>query len=131
MGIDPFSAQQMLARLDRVKERQAALPTESEEREVGRGGLVEKCLSYADAQWPPWVHWGARTDVKSTLPVGCHDQTFALPNGRFLLVEFKAKSGKRTKEQQIWAKRMEMVGTTVHECRSLEQFLELAKEAMK
>jgi len=130
MGITQEQYLDMMRRLETSPTRLA--PKEDDaEREVGHGGLVEKCLDYADKQWPPWPHWGARTDKKSTLGVGVHDQTFVLHGGKFLCVEFKAKNKKRTEEQQIWATRMAMVGVTVWGVRNFEWFVELARQTIE
>jgi hypothetical protein len=96
------------------------------EREVGHGGLQEQCDAYAASQWPPWLAYGPRSDKRSTLPVGANDRIYVLPGGISLWVEFKSATGKRTPEQNAWAKKAEMLGIVVHLIRSKQEFIEAA-----
>ena len=89
--------------------------------------LFEAVDAFCKAQWPNWVQVYARTDKKSTLPVGCHDRTIFGPYPKVLLIEGKKKGGKPSPEQLIWKEMLRMLGWTVHIVDSVEQFLELTK----
>lgn len=110
----------------RVIGEQQLKPAVQAEREVGHGGLQEQIRAFCAEQWPKWLVIQARSDQRSTIAVGAHDFTVFLPGGRLLCVETKAKGKKQTPEQLAWAKQMEMLGHTVHVCRSLDEFRNLA-----
>ncbi len=96
------------------------------EREVGHGGLQAQILDWCRGQWPRWKVIRARPDRASTIEVGAHDLTVMAPGGRVLLVECKSREGKLKPEQRNWARELEMLGHTVHVCRSLQEFIVLA-----
>jgi len=96
-------------------------------RETGKGGLNEQIAEWCKAQWPKWVILSARTDMPSTLPLGAHDMTVFGPYPKIILCENKSSKGKRTIEQQHWARYLEILGWQVHVVQSFEQFLELTK----
>jgi len=82
-------------------------------------------IEFCDTRWPRWKYIHARMDKKSCIQVGAQDFTIFLPDGRFLLVECKARGGKLDPDQQIWRKEMEMIGHTVHTIWSMDEFLAL------
>lgn len=89
--------------------------------------LHNRIIEYCNLQWPKWKYIHANPTTRSTIQEGCQDFTVFLPGGRTICIECKAKGGKPTKEQQIWAKEMEMLGHTVHLVFSFDQFLNLVK----
>ena len=102
---------------------------------VGSGEPVKlesNLFDYVDrfcaSKWPNWVQIYARTDKKSTLPVGCHDRTIFGPFPKVLLIEGKKAGEKPNADQLIWHKRLEMLGWIVHVIRSEVEFLELTKD---
>ena len=127
MPISPLQFLQMKERTEaarRVKLRQA--PTsEPAERETGPTGLHRQIEDWCRQQWPPWKVLKARTDMKSTLPVGAHDMTIYASSGRLFNVECKAKAGKWSKAQRIWATELRALGHVVHGVSSLSEFLAL------
>jgi hypothetical protein len=129
MSISPDQYRLMLQRL--APQTRMPRSEADAEREVGRGGLVEQISEHCQAQWPKWVMDYGRTDKKSTREIGAHDATIWLPSGKVLCLELKAKNRKRSPAQLAWALKMEMLGTVVHECRSLERFIALAKAEME
>ena len=85
--------------------------------------LHNKIIEYCNSKWPRWVYLHANPAAKSTIRKGAADFTIFLPPGRFILIECKARDGKLSKDQLIFIKEMEMVGTKVHVVDSFEGFL--------
>lgn len=107
--------------------RETLVPIEQAKRETGKGGLHAQIVEWCGKQWPPVKFIQARADKKSTIAVGACDFVLFLPAGRTVLVECKAKNGKLSKEQAIWAKELEMLGHTVYLVRSMADVLAVVK----
>jgi hypothetical protein len=107
----------------RVKLRQGE--SEPAERETGPTGLHRQIEDWCRQQWPPWKVLKARTDKRSTLPVGAHDMTIYADHGRVFNVECKAKAGKWSKDQRVWATELRVLGHVVYGVQSLDEFLAL------
>ena len=123
MGLDPAHFQAMASRVATnrgVKRAEAAM--DAVERE---SDLRDDILQYCRGKWPQWPVITARTDKRSTIGVGVHDVTVFMPEGRVLCLELKRKGGKLSTEQRGWALQMEQCGHTVHECRSMSEFLKI------
>ena len=90
-------------------------------------GLHLPIIDWCNAQWPRVKYIHARTDIPSGIAEGAQDFTLFLPGGRTLCIECKAKDGKLSDEQRIWAKEMDMQGHTVHIVRSMAEFIALVE----
>ena len=89
--------------------------------------LHDQIIFHCDTQWPRWKYIRARPDQKSTIAKGAQDFTIFLPGGKTAKIEVKAKDGKPSDDQQIWAAEMKMLGHEVHIVRSFDEFLEKTK----
>ena len=89
--------------------------------------LHDHIIDFCFEQWPRWKVVFARTDKKSTLPVGCHDMTIFASERRVFCFELKAKGNKPDKDQQVWHKELEMLGHHVHTIYDYATFLEIVK----
>lgn len=140
MGTDPFAFQQMAERNERNKKRKfgqdidaridranTAAHQEASERETGKGGLHEQIQAYCRSQWPRWLVIAARTDLPSTLPVGCQDLTCFLPGGRVVCIELKSRIGKMSAAQRDWAHEMKRIGHEVFIVKSFADFLSVVQ----
>lgn len=125
--ITPLEYLQMKERTEAARQVKGRQPDGSAERETGPTGLHRQIEDWCRQQWPVWKVLKARTDVKSTLPVGCHDLTVYASGGRVLSVECKAKGGKWSKDQCVWAAELRALGHVVHGVESMGQWLALAK----
>lgn len=138
MNLTPQQAAEILARLERNRKRK---PPDEWIKSV-----ADSCVSYGDDheskvrkqitkwcddQWPPWVYWGARPDVKSTLPKGCHDLTLAGPDNQTLFIDTKSKTGKPSPDQLIWRTRLRAVGRELYFVKTFDQFLAAVEENRK
>lgn len=85
--------------------------------------LRDQILAFCDSQRPRWKVVWARSDKRSTLPVGAHDLTIFRSGGRTTCIELKTASGKLDTDQTIWKHEMESLGHTVHVVRSWPDFL--------
>jgi hypothetical protein len=121
MGIPTHQFLAMAQRLARGKNT-VFKPNPAEEREVA---LHERIKAYCKAQWPVWMFIHARSDRQSTIAVGAPDFVIFLPGGHVVCLECKTRTGKLTAEQKAWAYQMNVLGHTVHEVRSFEQFLNI------
>ena len=65
----------------------------------------------------------ARMDRPATCGVGTPDFVIALPGGRTLWVEAKARKGKLTSEQQAWMAALRVLGHRALVVRSFEEFI--------
>lgn len=86
--------------------------------------LHERIIDFCNSQWPRWKYIRARMDKKSTIQVGSQDFTIFASGSRTFCFECKREGEKRTDDQLIWAKEMEMLGFTVHCITRYEHFLE-------
>lgn len=98
-------------------------------RETGRGGLHEEIESWCKEQWPRWKIIKARTDQRSTIAPGAQDMTIFGPYPLCLCVELKAKDGKLSDDQRIWATEMRCLGWEVFVVRSKAEFLEVVNRS--
>jgi len=89
--------------------------------------LHDDIIVFCESQWPRWKVVFARSDKKSTLPVGTHDLTIFASAGRTFCLELKVKGNKPDKEQQVWHKELEMIEHKVHVIYSFEEFLDIVK----
>jgi len=81
---------------------------------------------YLRAKGYPFLHmWKAKGNKK-----GWPDLTILLPNGKTLYVELKVKGGYLTKEQKLFIMDAERLGHTVKICTSIEQVIEVIREAV-
>lgn len=114
---DQYLAARIRLGMDKEEEKPAiGKPATREDK------LQEEIVAWCDKQWPRWKVIRARMDKKSTIGNGIHDITVFGPYPLCVLVECKAKNGKRSKEQQIWAAEMRMLGWTVELVRSMDEF---------
>lgn len=97
-------------------------------RETGKGGLHEQIMDYCDARWPKWVYVHSRTDQPSSVSVGLPDFVIALPNGKTLWLECKAKGGKLTTEQLAWKLKLEMLKQHYACVYSFQEFVETVNQ---
>jgi hypothetical protein len=77
-----------------------------------------------------WVVHHSRMDVPATCGVGSPDFVVALPGDRTLWVEVKTAKGKVRPEQAAWIRRLQNLGHKAGVVRSLQEFVEMAKEVM-
>lgn len=103
--------------------RSAANPQSTSEPCDRESKLRESILGYCESQWPRWKCVWARSDKKSTLPLGCQDLTIFADGGRVILVELKTKTGKQSEDQRNWAHEMSKLGFEVFIIRSFEEFM--------
>lgn len=127
MRLTTVQYQELLARTQRNRVREPS-PSSGEAKEMD---LHQKIINYCDSQWPRWKYIRARSDRASTIAVGSQDFTVFLPDGRVLCIECKARGGKLSEDQIIWAKEMEMLGHAVHLVRSMDEFLQLINQNKK
>ena len=97
-------------------------------RETGKGGLHEQIEEWCKEQWPRWKIIKARADQRSTIAPGAQDMTIFGPYPLCLCVELKAKDGKLSDDQRIWATEMRCLGWEVFVVRSKEEFLEIVRK---
>lgn len=83
--------------------------------------LHDEILAYCRAAGWPVVH--SRMDVPQTAGVGTPDFVVALPAGRVVWVEAKAKAGKLRPEQQAWLTALRANGHTAEVVRSFPEFM--------
>jgi hypothetical protein len=102
-------------------------PTNASDPVERESTLAKAILAHCEAQWPRWKVKYARTDKKSTLPVGCHDQTVFASDGQVFCFELKRGKEKPSHEQLIWKAELANLGHVVHVIRSMEEFLEVVK----
>lgn len=84
--------------------------------------IRKRILDFCGSQWPVWIVLAARTDERSTLPEGAHDLTIFGPFPLCICVETKGRGGKLRATQQIWIKKLEMLGWKVWIVKTWEQF---------
>lgn len=128
MGMNPTLFAEMAARCERNRLRSQPTPPvrlDAAKRETGRDGLHCKIQKWCDDQWPRWKVVSARTDVPSTLPVGCHDMTIFGPFPICICAELKAKGKKPSLDQNNWIAEMRALGWTVHLIFSEQEFFDL------
>ena len=88
--------------------------------------LQKTAEEYLTAKGYPFLHmWKAKGNRK-----GWPDLTILLPNGKTLYVELKVKGGYLTKEQKLFIMDAERLGHTVKICTSIEQVIEVIREAV-
>lgn len=75
-----------------------------------------------------WRVVHSRMDVPQTAGIGTPDFVIALPSGRTLWIEAKAKAGKLRPEQAAWLHSLRCLGHRAEVVRSLPEFLELLPE---
>lgn len=126
-SFDLAQIEQRLSRNRRAKQPFTSVG-EPAEREVGQGGLHSQIQKFCDEQWPRWKVIAARTDCKSTLPVGCHDLTVFASDRRIFLVELKSKTGKLSQDQRDWAHELGRLGWGIVTVRSIEEFWQLVNK---
>lgn len=124
MGISEFQYRQMLERTAGGKVRQPVPENATVQELPLHDKIIEHCLS----QWPRWKYLRANPTAKSTIAKGAQDFTIFLPGGVTLCIECKSRTGKLSADQRDWKKEMEMLGHTVHEVRSMEEFLTLVSK---
>lgn len=128
-----FSEQDLIAmqeRLNRGKKTPTpppeVLPTKAERYAVSDElQLHDEIISYCNKQFPRWKYIHANPSQKSCIAVGAQDFTLFMPGGKLLCIECKAKGGKWSIEQMAWRKEMEMLGHTVVEIVSMQEFFKL------
>lgn len=127
--ITPSQAVEIQARLDRNRKQQPIPAPETEKQGEDRESKVRaEILAFCAKQWPVWLVKSSRPDQRSTVAVGCHDLTIWAPGNRTLAIELKSKTGKKSPAQQVWAKQMQMLDATVHECRSFADFESILRD---
>lgn len=84
--------------------------------------LHDEILAYCRARRWPVVH--SRMDVPQTAGIGTPDFVVALPAGRTVWVEAKAKGGKLRTEQLAWLTALRAVGHSATVVYSFGEFLE-------
>lgn len=131
MRISEFQYQEILRRQQQnpIRGSSAEFVHGQAPKEVGDGGLHGKILEWCNNQWPRWKVIWARTDVKSTLPLGCNDMTVLMPRGRVVCVELKSATGKLSEDQLSWRAELRLLGHEVFVVRSLEEFLKVTSMA--
>ena len=118
----------MLARTERNSKRNAPLPGDFAAFDL-ESKLASEIRKHCDHQWPVWKIISARPDEKSTIQPGAQDMTIFMPGSRVLCLELKSKTGKRSPAQLAWAAQMRMLGHKVHCIRTVEEFLNLTRQA--
>ena len=122
-----MTPQQVIAHEERMaRGKKAAVAAGAAEIETGRDGLHQQIMDFCNSQWPRWKFIHSRTDQKSTVEIGSHDFTIFLPSGRWLLIECKAKHGKLSPGQRVWAYELAALGHVVYVVYSLGEFKRLA-----
>ncbi len=120
---DRFTATQVVIHNERVARGKRMPQSESsggDERETGQGGIQSKVIKWCADQWPQWVPVFARTDLPSTLPVGCQDISIFGPWPLCICVETKSRTGKPSQAQLIWRARMSALKWRVHIVRCMD-----------
>lgn len=97
-------------------------PTQAAEREAD---LHDEILAYCRAKGWPVVH--SRMDVPQTSGVGTPDFVIALPRGRTVWIEAKAKGGKLRPEQLAWLAALHIHDHPARVVRSFAEFLDVIK----
>lgn len=85
--------------------------------------LHNEILTFCRARGWPVVH--SRMDVPQTAGVGTPDFVIALPGGRTLWIEAKARGGKLRLEQRAWIAALHVVGHQARVVWSFSEFLDL------
>jgi len=125
MGITPEQLRAMELRLYGESGKKTPIgPPEGENRYAVSDELKlhDDIIAFCNSQSPRWKYIHARTDQKSTIAKGACDFVIFLPNGRFVCIECKSRTGKWSTDQLAWKMEMERIGHTVHECRSMQEF---------
>lgn len=89
--------------------------------------LRDQIIGWCKSKWPQWIPVWARSDKKSTLPVGCQDITLFAPKRVCYCLELKSKTSKHSKEQLAWYAQMRMLDWEVHTVRNWEDFIRIVK----
>ncbi len=97
--------------------------TKAAAREVD---LHDEILAFCRARRWPVVH--SRMDVPQTAGVGTPDFVVALPAGRVVWVEAKAKAGKLRPEQQAWLTALRTNGHAAEVVRSFQEFIQVVEK---
>ncbi len=105
--------------------RRSAEPKSKHAPSELEGELHQQILSYCRNKRWPCVH--SRMDVPQTAGVGTPDFVIAMPSGRTVWVEAKAKGGKLKPEQIAWQAMLKSVGHEAYVVRAFGEFLEVVK----
>lgn len=89
------------------------------------GELHKQILDYCRPKRWPCVH--SRMDVPQTADIGTPDFVIAMPSGRSVWVEAKAKAGKLSTAQLAWQAMLKAVGHEAYVVRSFREFLEIVE----
>ena len=85
--------------------------------------LQARCLRYCrEHGWPVYHDWSRKKN-----PAGWPDLFVFLPDGRVVLVELKAASGKLRTEQRQLKQVLAWLGHTIHVVRSFKRFVEVCE----
>lgn len=114
-------------KLAAAKRKKSGEPEKVSSTEAREMKLHDKIIKHCMDQWPRWKYIRARPDQASGIQKGCQDFTLFLPGGRTLCIECKSSTGKLSTDQLIWKHEMSLLGHTVHEVRSMEEFLQLVQ----
>lgn len=87
--------------------------------------LHNQIIAWCDSRWPRWKYIHSRMDKKATTAPGTPDFVIFAPHGQTYCFECKAKGGKRSQEQTIWAHEMASLGHPTFLIFSLEEFINL------
>lgn len=123
MPISPFQFQEMLARTTRKRvQHDTSQPQLGTEREKDlHDEIIETCKARG------WVIFHARTDCRTTYPLGTPDFIIATDDGRTLYVEAKARNGKLSPAQNAmlaWLRKNQQecyVVSSIEEFRQIER----------
>lgn len=110
----------------RIQRGQSATTSAAVQREAD---LHDAILAHCRAKGWPVVH--SRMDVPQTAGVGTPDFVVALPGGRTVWVEAKARTGKLTPPQAAWLAALGIVGHEAAVVRSIEEFVAIVSQMGK
>lgn len=117
-----ISRQQFIEMEARLARTHPPPPSNAAKRELE---LHDQIIKYCNEQWPRWKYIHANPTDRSTIAPGAQDFTIFLPGKVVLCIECKAKTGKQSDDQLIWACEMKRLGFTVEVVRAFEEFVAL------
>lgn len=122
-ALDALLAQEKMDKSKGKLKGQQQEPCASEKYDGPERDLHDKAIQWCNEQWPRWQYCHNRMDKRSTAGVGDMDFVVFGPFPLCVLVEFKRKGKKRSKEQNIHATLMRALGWEVALAYSWDEFL--------
>lgn len=131
-ALEALQAQERLDKsIGKIKGQQQEQQRAAEKYDGPERDLHNKAIQWCNEQWPRWQYCHNRMDRRSTSGVGDADFVVFGPFPLCVLVEFKRKGKKRSKEQNIRVTLMRALGWEVALAYSWDEFLAAVSEARR